>query len=178
MLKKVIKHFLLVCRHKLEVFKLCCRLRLIWQGIIHDLSKFSPTEFWESVKYYNGTRSPIIVCKEENGYSKAWLHHKGRNKHHAEYWYDANTKDQTLIMPFKYACEMVCDQLAAGKAYMGKKWYKEYQLEYFNKRKNIFQCNEKLKNYLEEVYNEVAKKGIKEAVTKKNLKRIYDKHVN
>ena len=174
----MVKHFCLVCKHKWEVFKLCYKAGIIWQGIVHDLSKFSPTEFLESVKYYTGNRSPIIVCKEKNGYSKAWLHHKGRNKHHAEYWYDANTKDKTIIMPFKYACEMVCDQLAAGKAYQGKKWHKGYQLEYFKGRKDTFQCNEKLKKFLEEIYIQVADKGLKEVITKNNLRKIYDKHVN
>lgn len=178
MLKNIVKHFGLVCRHKWEVLKLCCKVGIIWQGIIHDLSKFSRTEFCESVKYYNGSRSPIIVCKENNGYSKAWLHHKGRNKHHAEYWYDANTKEQTLVMPFKYACEMVCDQLSAGRAYQGKKWYKEYQLEYFTRRRDTFLCNEKLKDFLEEVYTQVAEKGINEVINKKNLRVIYDKYVN
>lgn len=178
MLKNMVKHFSLVWRHKWQVFKLCLRVGMPWRGLVHDLSKFSPTEFGESIKYYNGNTSPISVCKEKRGFSEAWLHHKGRNKHHPEYWYDVNTEEQNLVMPFKYACEMVCDQLAAGKVYQGKKWNKEYELKYFLERKDTFQCNEKIKNFLEEIYTQVAKKGIHEVVTKKNLRKTYDKYVN
>ena len=81
LLQKTIKHFWLITRHKWVVFKLCCKVGEVKRGLLHDLSKYSWTEFSESVKYYNGTRSPIRECKEKNGYSKAWLHHKGRNKH-------------------------------------------------------------------------------------------------
>jgi hypothetical protein len=85
------------------------------------MSKFSPTEFWESVRYYQGNRSPIDACKEENGVSKAWLHHKGRNRHHYEYWQDNFDKGgEPLKMPYKDAVEMLCDYLGAGRAYMGK----------------------------------------------------------
>jgi hypothetical protein len=85
-LGKILKHFCLICRHKFYVFYWCCKVGIPFRGIVHDLSKFSPTEFWESVKYYSGTGSPINTSKKLNGYSKAWLHHKGRNKHHYEYW--------------------------------------------------------------------------------------------
>jgi hypothetical protein len=96
---------------------------------MHDMSKFSPTEFFESVKYYQGNCSPIDACKEQNGYSKAWLHHKGRNKHHYEYFADNLDLGGTAIqMPFKYAAELICDYLGAGQAYMGKNF--SYQAEY------------------------------------------------
>lgn len=71
-IKNTIKHFNLITRHKWEVFKLCCRIGIPWRGVLHDLSKYSPTEFWESVKYYNGKKSPIIVCRRKKWYSKAW----------------------------------------------------------------------------------------------------------
>lgn len=88
-LRNIKNHLKTVLTHKKYVMKYCFKAGLYWQGIVHDLSKFSPTEFWESVKYYQGTRSPIDACKEENGMSLAWLHHKGRNKHHYEYWQGA-----------------------------------------------------------------------------------------
>ena len=113
-IKNVIKHFKLITKHKWVVFKLCCKLRLFWRGLVHDLSKYSPTEFWESVKYYEGNRSPIVSCKQDKGYSESWLHHKGRNKHHSEYWVDMNAPEKTPIMPYKYTAEMICDKLAAG----------------------------------------------------------------
>ena len=84
-LKRFFKHLHTVNTHRFKVFLLCCRVGIPIQGLLHDLSKYSPEEFWESVKYYEGTHSPIHNCKKENGYSKAWLHHKGRNKHHYEY---------------------------------------------------------------------------------------------
>ena len=88
MIKNLVLHFNLVNKHRFKVFKLCCKAGIPFRGLLHDLSKYSPTEFFESVKYYEGSYSPITNCKKENGYSKAWLHHKGRNKHHYEYWYD------------------------------------------------------------------------------------------
>ena len=82
---------------------------MYWRGLTHDLSKFSPTEFFESVKYYNGSRSPIELCKEKNSYSKAWLHHKGRNDHHYEYWQgDFDSGINHIKMPYKSFCEMIC----------------------------------------------------------------------
>lgn len=115
------KHFKTVCVHKYYVFKYCRAAGIPWRGIKHDLSKFHPIEFFESVKYYQGTSSPIDACKKDKGYSKAWLHHKGRNSHHYEYWQDNFDKGgEALQMPFNDALEMLCDYLGAGHAYMKK----------------------------------------------------------
>ena len=54
LLKNVVKHFILITRHKWVVFKLCCKVGIPWRGLVHDLSKYSPTEFFESVRYYVG----------------------------------------------------------------------------------------------------------------------------
>ena len=118
----IFKHLKLVIKHKYLVFKFSIRVGIPFRGLIHDLSKFSFTEFCESVKYYNGKRSPISICKEKNGYSKAWLHHKGRNKHHLEYWVDLTAPNKAPIIPYKYLAEMVCDKLSASIAYGGKNW--------------------------------------------------------
>lgn len=101
------------------------------------MSKFSPVEFFESAKYYSGTRSPIDACKEYQGYSNAWLHHKGRNAHHSEYWQDNFDKGTThLNMPFKYSLEMFCDFMGAGRAYNGKNFTYEKELSWwYNKVK-------------------------------------------
>ena len=121
MIKNSFKHFKKICKHKYYVGKYCFHYGLYKQGLMHDLSKFSPTEFFESVKYYQGDRSPIDACKEQNGYSEAWLHHKGRNKHHYEYWFDnLDNGGKPLLMPFNYMVEMFCDYIGAGQAYMGK----------------------------------------------------------
>ncbi len=178
MLKNIIKHFCLITKHKILVFRLCVKAGIPWRGLVHDLSKYSPTEFWESAKYYNGKRSPISICREKNGYSNAWLHHKGRNKHHAEYWTDYDLKDNPyIIIPFKYACELICDQQAAGMAYQGKNWTKEYELGYWNRRKENLEVNDKIKNFIEKVHTEVAKNGIDKTINKKNLKKWYEECV-
>ena len=83
-IKNIWKHFCLVNKHRWIVFKFSIKAGIPWRGLVHDLSKYSPTEFFESVKYYTGEKSPITVCRIQKGYSEAWLHHKGRNKHHIE----------------------------------------------------------------------------------------------
>ena len=120
-LKNTWLHFKKVCTHKFWVAYYCFKAGLYWRGIMHDMSKFSWIEFWESVKYYQGDRSPINACKEDKGYSLAWQHHKGRNPHHYEYWtdkYDDGTI--ALEMPYNCAVELVCDWVGAGRAYFGK----------------------------------------------------------
>jgi hypothetical protein len=127
--KRTIKHFLTICRHKRWVFHYACKAGIPWRGFWHDFSKFSPVEFWEGVKYYQGSRSPIDACKEAKGWSKAWFHHRGRNSHHYEYWVDNfDNGGVALKMPFKDAVELLCDYLAAGRAYMGKNF--SYAAEY------------------------------------------------
>jgi hypothetical protein len=105
------------------------------QGLLHDLSKFSLVEFWEGVRYYQGTFSPIDACKKENGWSPAWMHHKGRNKHHYEYWMDNLDDGGTpLEMPLKYKKEMLCDYLGAGRAYYGKDFTYEKEYEWWQNK--------------------------------------------
>lgn len=123
------KHFMKINTHKFHVAKYCFAAGLYKQGITHDLSKFSPTEFLESIKYYQGDSSPILAAKDDMGYSLAWQHHKGRNLHHYEYWQDDfDHGGRPLKMPFRYALELVCDYLGAGEAYMGKNF--SFQAEY------------------------------------------------
>lgn len=175
-ISNVFKHIKLVMNHKWVVFKLCCKIGQPWRGFMHDWSKFSPIEFFESIKYYNGHKSPITVCKAEKGYSEAWLHHKGRNKHHYQYWTDLSIPDKTIIMPYKYAAEMVCDQLAAGIVYNGKKWTNHTQLDYYMnvERKNLI--NPHIDNFLRAVFTEIGKNGIDKILTRKNIKDLYEKY--
>lgn len=177
MIKNFFGHLKTVLKHKWLVFRFSLIAGIPIRGLMHDLSKFSPSEFFESVKYYQGgKRSPIQKSKEERGYSKAWLHHKGRNKHHLEYWYDESLKVQPIV-PFKYAEEMICDKLAASKVYEGKNWTRESEIKYWNeKEKYRILANEKIKAFITEVFEEVSENDIKNTITKKNLKRIYDKH--
>lgn len=176
MIKNVIKHFILITKHKLLVFKLCCKIGIPFRGFMHDWSKYSPTEFWESVKYYNGKRSPIWLCKEDIGYSKAWLHHKGRNKHHSEYWVDELAPDPTPIIPYKYIAEMICDKLSASITYNGKNWTNSSELEYWNKEKTQIRINKHVEEMLTEVFVQVANKGIDVTLKRKNIKKLYRKY--
>lgn len=151
MKNKALKHFKLITTHKMYVFKNCIKAKIIWRGIVHDLSKYSPTEFLESVKYFTGTDSPINACKKDKGWSKAWMHHKGRNTHHYEYWQDNFDNGGTpLKMPYKDAVEMVCDYIAAGQAYQKKNF--TYAGEYTwwqNKSKNKIAMHPDTKRFVD-----------------------------
>ncbi|KIR01711.1 hypothetical protein P261_00525 [Lachnospiraceae bacterium TWA4] len=127
------KHFLVITRHKLEVMKGCFKVGLYWQGLVHDLSKYSPTEFCVGVYYFQGDRSPNAAEREIKGASTAWMHHKGRNKHHYEYWSDAKmdkTGYECCDMPPKYFVEMIMDRIAASKIYKGDGYTDEVPLNY------------------------------------------------
>ena len=112
----------------------CFRVGLYWQGLTHDLSKYSPTEFWNGAKFYQGTRSPNNAEREKKGYSEAWMHHKGRNRHHYEYWTDVSKEPgqyESLPMPRKYLVEMVMDRRAACLTYEGVDYTDGSALRYF-----------------------------------------------
>lgn len=133
--KNFCKHLRRTLRHKWFVFLWCCKAGMPIRGILHDMSKFSPVEFWESVKYFSETESPINVSKRVNGYSKAWQHHKGRNPHHYEYWIDQlDYGGKPIQMPKKYAYEMICDYLGAGQAYNPKGWTYEKEYNWWRNR--------------------------------------------
>ncbi len=135
-----IGHFSTITRHRHEVIKNCAAIGILWQGMRHDLSKYSPQEFFQGVKYYVGTKSPNDGARSDIGYSSAWMHHKGRNRHHFEYWtdYDPNTRRMTPVkMPVKYVAEMFCDRVAASKIYMKDGYTDKSPLEYFMKGKSV-----------------------------------------
>ena len=117
---KSYEHFKTITKHRHEVIKNCTKAGILFQGLFHDLSKYSLTEFSAGAKFYQGTRSPNEGEREAYGYSMAWIHHKGRNKHHYEYWTDYNPKTKEMEpvkMPLKYVIEMFCDRIAASKIY-------------------------------------------------------------
>lgn len=138
MIKNIFGHLKTVLVHKWWVFYYCCKFGIPHRGIFHDMSKFSPTEFWESVKYYSGTRSPIDASKEVNGWSKAWLHHRQHNLHHYEVWTDNyDTHIVSIEMPYKYAVEMFADYIGAAKAYLGKDFTWEKELKWWLCKKDV-----------------------------------------
>ena len=132
---KAWRHFRTITHHKILVMKGCFKLGLYRQGLLHDMSKYSPTEFLVGCRYYQGTRSPNNAEREAKGYSSAWLHHKGRNKHHYEYWIDYGMKKEDGIigmkMPARYVAEMFVDRISASKTYQRDKYEDWHPLQYY-----------------------------------------------
>ena len=129
-----IGHFKTITKHRHKVIEHCFKAGIGFQGLRHDLSKYAPIEFLNGAKYYDGSRSPNELEREDKGYSEAWMHHKGRNRHHFEYWNDYNPKLKKYCpvkMPLKYVIEMFCDRVAASKIYNGKNYKDSDPLTYF-----------------------------------------------
>lgn len=140
-MNKAWRHFKTITYHKYLVMQGCFQVGLYKQGLTHDLSKYEPTEFIVGAKYYQGDRSPNNAEREEKGYSAAWLHHKGRNRHHYEYWIDYSSKEieggmKPAPMPIRYVIEMVMDRIAASKVYQGEKYTDSSPLAYLMSGKN------------------------------------------
>lgn len=158
------KHFKTITQHKILVMKNCFRVGLYMQGILHDLSKYTPSEFFVGARYYQGDRSPNNAEREARGYSAAWLHHKGRNKHHYEYWIDYSSKAikggvAPVKMPVRYVVEMMMDRIAASKVYNGKNYRDSFPLEYFLKGKENAPMHKDTKELLEMLLRMLAEKG-------------------
>lgn len=163
---KAIRHFNTITKHRHKVIAHCFRVGIGWQGLFHDLSKYTPTEFLAGAKYYQGNRSPNERERELFGYSAAWMHHKGRNRHHFEFWTDYNpeTKQNMPIkMPIKYVIEMFCDRVAASKIYQGEKYTDAHPLEYFLKGKTTRFIHPETSDVLERLLVMLKEKGEKQA---------------
>ena len=159
-------HFVTITHHKLVVMQGCFRIGLYKQGLLHDLSKYTWTEFSTGMRYYQGNRSPNAAEKEEKGYSSAWLHHKGRNKHHFEYWTDVATKAENwkivgVKMPVNYLAEMVMDRIAACKIYQGKNYNNSQPYEYFARSRDHIVMHPETKAMLETILRMLQEKGEK-----------------
>ena len=160
-----IKHFNTITKHRHAVIRHCFKCGIGWQGLFHDLSKYSPTEFIPGAKYYLGDKSPNEKEREILGYSLAWMHHKGRNKHHFEYWNDVNPatkRYEPVPMPTRYVVEMFCDRVAACKIYRGKDYTDSSALEYFLRGNARSKMHEKTADLLEAWLRMLAEKGEKE----------------
>ncbi len=177
-LKNFWGHLRVVNQHRFKVFCLCCKAGIPFRGLVHDLSKYSLEEFLEGVKYFSEEKSPISNCKRVNGYSKAWLHHKGRNKHHYEYWYDYTAPDKTPFMPYKYFAEMICDNVAAGMTYQKEKWTKEYQLTYWNRVRDKVEVSSNMRDLLTRVYTDLSVLGVDKIINKDYLQKVYEEYKN
>ena len=164
---KAVQHFRKITKHKILVMKECFRVGLYRQGLLHDMSKYGWTEFRVGCKYYQGTRSPNNAERETLGYSSAWLHHKGRNKHHYEYWIDYGLDGKKALigmkMPKNYVVEMVLDRIAASKVYKGDAYKDSDPLEYFTHGgTDGYVMHEDTKALLEKLLRMLADKGEEE----------------
>lgn len=161
---KLYQHFKTITHHKYLVMKGCFSVGLYWQGLLHDLSKYMPSEFRAGVKYYQGDRSPNNAQREIFGYSEAWLHHKGRNKHHYEYWTDYNVHGTGEIiipvkMPINYIVEMFMDRVAASKVYNKEDYKDSDPINYYMKSKDRMLMHPETRKLLESLLLKLATTG-------------------
>ena len=159
------QHFCTITKHKLLVLDGCFRVGLYWQGITHDLSKYSPVEFWNGARYYQGTKSPNTAERDDKGFSEAWMHHKGRNRHHYEYWTDMNRQTrnyESIPMPRKYLVEMVMDRRAACMTYQGKAYKDDSALIYFDRSREKDLMHPRTNKELRYILAMLAEKGEKD----------------
>ncbi len=161
-----IRHFRTITRHRHQVIKHCFRAGIGWQGLFHDLSKYSPAEFWPGAKYYLGNRSPNEGERESCGYSLAWMHHKGRNRHHFEYWIDVHPvhkEYRPVKMPLRFVAEMFCDRVAASKIYQKDRYHDGHPLDYFLKGKARRVIHPETSDFLESLLVMLSEQGEKAA---------------
>lgn len=169
-------HFKTITSHKLLVMKYCFRIGLYRQGLLHDMSKYAPTEFLKGARYYQGTRSPNNAEREDTGLSVSWLHHKGRNKHHFEYWVDYGIGAEHVLagmpMPRKYIAEMIMDRISASRIYHPDNYTDASPLEYYEMGKDrLWFIHEDTKAQLEYLLRMLAVKG--EAYTLHYIRYVY-----
>lgn len=171
MIVNFFKHLHTINKHRFLVFKNCWRCGIRYRGLVHDLSKYSPTEFFAGVKYYQGYRSPTIKERIERGYSRAWLHHKGRNRHHFEYWSDFSpitNRYEPVKMPKVFLIEMFCDRIAASKVYLKDKYKDSSPLEYFINKDTDIVMHPETKKEIKYLLTMLSEKG--EKITFKFIK--------
>ena len=160
---KALEHLKTVIHHRRLVRQGCFRVGLYGQGLFHDLSKFSPTEFLVGCKYYQGNMSPNNAERLDKGLSYSWLHHKGRNKHHIEYWIDFSLEPgETMIgmkVPKRYVVEMLMDRIAAAKIYQKEKYTDRSPWEYYKKSREHLIIHPETQKLLERLLLMLAKKG-------------------
>jgi len=172
------RHFHTITKHRHRVIVHCFRAGIGFQGLFHDLSKYAPTEFLPGARYYQGSRSPNEREREVYGYSIAWMHHKGRNRHHFEYWTDINPQTKTydpVPMPIRYVKEMFCDRVAASKIYQGKNYTDEHPLTYFRRGSARKKMHVATADLLEEWLVMLAEQG--EKATFAHIKKIPNRKV-
>ena len=182
-MKKHLFYLRYIIRHKWFVFIECCKRGIIWRGLVHDWSKFLPSEWFAYCNHFYG-KTPPKEKIDKTGYSKpadtddlafdlSWLWHQHKNAHHWQHWISPQDDGGTKIfdIPIQYRKEMLSDWIGAGKA-LGfnkpddcKNWYlknKEKMILSPKTREwieNELKIEEKYKiiNHLEQLLNDVNK---------------------
>ena len=182
LLQRFCGHLHTVNTHRFLVMKMCFSCGMYRQGLLHDLSKYSLTEFVPSVRYYQGNRSPISREKEVNGYSQCWLHHKGRNRHHWEYWVDRENGKTNLIclpMPFDCLLESVLDRISASKTYNKDKYTDSEPYDFFLRSREYHTMNQKTASEIASLLLYLKENGEKKALQHyRDLYKQYKKDKN
>lgn len=159
------KHFMTITHHRHLVIAHCFRAGIPLRGLLHDLSKYAPVEFVPGAKYWRGNCSPNVGEREATGVSRAWLHHKGRNKHHFEYWTDYVPAAHGMAgvpMPDKCIIEMFCDRVAASKTYLGADYTDAAPLEYYERMKCHYLIHPQTAQKLHRLLRMLAERGERE----------------
>jgi hypothetical protein len=131
-------HLKYTIRHKYHVMVACTKEGMILRGILHDLSKFTPSEFTGYANFFfnpDGSRKEDLDANSEEikrAFGDAFLHHQTSNAHHWQYWIK-RTNGHTVVnpMPADIAAEMICDWIGAARAnYQNEPgiplpWYKQ-----------------------------------------------------
>lgn len=174
-----LKHFHTVNKHRFHVFINCTRCGFLWRGLVHDLSKYSPTEFITSAKYYQGTRTPIHAERLDNEYySHAFVHHTAKNRHHYEYWVDFFRHNLVLSpIPYPFAVEYCCDVISASQVYNGKNFNRSLPLDYFQKAKHMALMHPATIAFVIEVLSRYKETGFKN-IKRKDTKKIYQEKLS
>jgi hypothetical protein len=115
-------------RHKWFVLLACWRLGVpLRRALIHDWSKFTPSEFGPYKRYFFDRKDEFKAGKLDPNkvsadFDRAWNHHQKANKHHWDYWVmpgDKISQPRPIPMPETYVAEMVADWMGAGRAKTG-----------------------------------------------------------
>ena len=158
---KAFRHFITITKHRHAVMRHCFKAGIPWRGLLHDLSKYTPAEFIPGARYYQGNKSPQVEERRLFGYSAAWLHHKGRNKHHFEYWSDyvQGVGVAPIEMPLPYVIEMFCDRVAACKIYQKDAYRQDAALRYYENAKSHYVMHPNTAALLETLLQMLAQQG-------------------